>query len=133
MMSPDDEHEVRDLGRIWDTAWNSHDVELLASLVTPGIDFIHDGGGWLSGRDMFHKYHAGAHATHFNRTTYRTHGILMRSLTPDICLVHGSWSRFGEAGSDVAPRHVRRGIFTWIVRRNDMLWLIDAAHYTGQR
>ena len=37
----------------------------------------------------------------------------------------------GEADPDGTPRQPREGIFTWVVRKMDGQWLIDAAHNTN--
>jgi hypothetical protein len=46
MISPDDENAIREIRHQWEIAWNTHDMELLGSLVTPRVDFIHVMGGW---------------------------------------------------------------------------------------
>ena len=131
MISLDDEKAIRELGHVWEAAWNRHDMELLASLVTPGIDFVHVMGGWLGGRETFQKYHAERHASQFKNSVNQVQGMALRPLTPDICLVHVNWSLSGDSDSDGTPRQPREGIFTWIVRRDGPGWLIDAAQNTN--
>ena len=131
MISPDDEKAIREIRHQWEIAWNTHDMELLGSLVTPRVDFIHVMGGWLGGRDVFQKYHAERHATQFKNSTTSSLGMTIRALTPDICLVHVNWAMYGDTEFDGTLRqHPREGIVTWIVRRYDGRWLIDAAHNT---
>ena len=45
MIQPEDEAAIRQLGAAWDEAWNRHNMNALANLVTPNVDFIHVGGG----------------------------------------------------------------------------------------
>ncbi len=132
MIAPEDEAAIRQLGSAWDEAWNGHDMRALALLVTPNVDFIHVMGGWLGGRDAFEKYHAERHADVFKASVTQTLGMAIRSLTPDICLVHRNWRMVGDTDRDGTPRgSPREGIITWIVRRDGSRWLIDAAHNTN--
>jgi len=132
MISHSDEVAIREIRNQWEIAWNAHDMELLASLVTPGVDFVHVMGGWLGGRDVFQRYHAERHAAQFKNSTTRSGGMSIRPLTPDICLVHVNWSMSGDTEFDGTHRHQpREGIITWIVVRSGERWLIDAAHNTN--
>jgi uncharacterized protein (TIGR02246 family) len=67
MITENDERAIRRLGEVWETAWNTHDMPLLASLVTPGVDFVTVMGAWLGGREIFQKYHTAIHETQFER------------------------------------------------------------------
>jgi uncharacterized protein (TIGR02246 family) len=95
MIAPEDEAVIRQLGMAWDDGWNGHDMDALADLVTPDVDFIHVMGGWLGGRDAFQKYHAERHADAFKASVTRTLGMAIRPLTPVICLVHRNWRMEG--------------------------------------
>ena len=107
MISPDDEKAIREIRHQWEIAWNTHDMELLGSLVTPSVDFIHVMGGWLGGRDVFQRYHAERHATQFKDSTTSSRGMTMRALTPDICLVHVNWVMYGDTEFDGTLRRLR--------------------------
>jgi uncharacterized protein (TIGR02246 family) len=132
MIGPDDEAAIRRLGAAWDAAWNTHDTEALARLVTPNVDFIHVMGGWLGGRDAFERYHRERHADVFKASATRTKGMAIRAMTPDICIVHRNWQMVGDTDRNGAARPAPRdGIITWIVRRDGANWLIDAAHNTN--
>jgi len=133
MISRDDEHAIRELARQWDVAWKSHDMALLASLVTPGIDFIHADGHWLGGRDVFQKYHADLHAGPYKHSVHHMHGVVLRPLSPDICLAHMNWTISGGTAPGGEPARTRQGISGWVVRRLDGTWLIDAAQDTLRR
>jgi len=131
MISSQDEEAIRSLGKTWEIAWNTHDMRLLASLVTPGVDFVTVMGGWLSGRETFQKYHAGIHATQFKNATQRLHGMTIRPLTRDICVVHMNWTNAGDTDVDGTPRHPRDCLLTCVVLRDGSEWLIDVAHNTN--
>ena len=130
MIAAADEGAIRRLGNAWDEAWNTHDMQALAALVSPTVDFIHVLGGWLGGRDAFKKYHARLHATRFKRSITRRGGMTIRPLAQNICLVHRNWRMTGEQDQDGALPP-REGIITWVVRQDSGKWLIDAAHNTN--
>jgi uncharacterized protein (TIGR02246 family) len=131
MISAYDEIAIRDLGRGFEAAWNAHDMDALALLVTEKVDFVHVRGGYLGGREIVRTYHAARHATQFRNSTHSTNGMSIRPLTPDICVVHVNWSNSGDTDPDGTPRQPREGIFTWVVRREGGRWLIDVAHNTN--
>lgn len=131
MISSEDEKAIRALANAMEAAWNTHDMEAFASLVTPDVDFIHVKGGWLGGREIVRKYHTERHATQFKNSIHNTMGVAIRPLTPDICVAHVNWRNSGDTDPDGTPRQPREGIFTWIVRRIDNKWLIDVAHNTN--
>ena len=131
MISHDDEIAIRRLGGAWEAAWNEHDMRALASLVTPGVDFITVMGSWLGTQNVFEQHHAKMHATQFKASVWRTRGMAIRPLAAEICVVHVNWSMSGDTNRDGTPRQPRDGIFTWVVRRDRSLWLIDASHNTN--
>jgi uncharacterized protein (TIGR02246 family) len=131
MISAEDEIAIRDLGREFEAAWNSHDMNALASPVTENVDFVHVRGGYLGGREVVRTYHAARHATQFRNSAHRTIGMSIRPPTPDICVAQVNWSNSGDTDPDGTPRQPREGLFTWIVRREGGGWLIDVAHNTN--
>ncbi|MFC7473256.1 SgcJ/EcaC family oxidoreductase [Dankookia sp. GCM10030260] len=131
MISTDDEKAIKNLGHAFKHAWNTHNMDELAAIVTPGIDFVHVRGGWLGGRDVVRKYHAALHGAQFRNSTLRIEGMSIRPLTPDICICHVNWGMSDETNPDGTPRQPRESIFTWVVHKMDGHWLIDAAHNTN--
>ena len=130
MISHNDEAAIGQLGDRWEAAWNAHDMRALAALVSPDVDFITVKGGWLGDREIFQTYHSARHAAQFLTSIWRTQGMTVRPLTPDICAAHVNWRITGDCDPDGTPRPSREGIFTWIVRRGEAGWLIDCAHNT---
>jgi len=41
----------------WADAWNQHDVDALARLVSPDVEFVNVAGIWLRGFDEFKQHH----------------------------------------------------------------------------
>jgi uncharacterized protein (TIGR02246 family) len=131
MIPPSDETAIRQLVVDAEAAWNRHDGNALADQLAPGADFIHVRGGWLGGREAFRKYMVARHATQFKNSIHHTTGMTIRPLTPDICVVHLTWTNSGDTDLDGTPRQPREGIQTLIVRRIGEEWLIDVAHNTN--
>jgi uncharacterized protein (TIGR02246 family) len=131
MISPEDEAAIRQLAADLGAAWNRHGGDALAEQLTPGADFVHVRGGWLGGREAFRKYIVSRHATQFKNSVHTNTGMTIRPLTPDICVVHLTWTNSGDTDLDGTPRQPREGIQTWIVRRIGEKWPIDVAHNTN--
>ncbi len=131
MISVDEVAAIKTLGQAFEDAWNRHDMTAFALLFTPTVDFVVVTGAWFGGRDNVVKYHAERHATNFRDSRWRTLGLAVRALTPDICLAHVHWGISGDKDRDGTPRQPREGTFTWVVRRCEAGWLIDAAHNTN--
>ncbi len=79
---------------------------------------------------MFDQYNTQIHATQFKTSVFRVHGMAIRPIAPDICIVHVNWGLSGDTNRDGTMRQPREGIFTWVVKRHDAGWLIEAAHNT---
>jgi uncharacterized protein (TIGR02246 family) len=115
----------------WEEAWNAHDVEALAVLVAPDVEFVNVAGRWLRGRKEFFAWHRMIHEAHLCASTWTTTQSRARALRPDLILVHLEWTINGERGTDGTPRHSRSGIFSWIVLYEAGRSLIAAAHNTN--
>jgi uncharacterized protein (TIGR02246 family) len=115
----------------WEEAWNAHDVEALAGLVAPDVEFVNVAGLWLRGGKEFFGWHRMIHGTHLCASTWTTRQYRARALRPDLILVHLEWTISGERSADGTPRHPRSGIFSWIVSHDDGRWRIAAAHNTN--
>jgi hypothetical protein len=44
---------------------------------------------------------------------------------------HANWGLSGDTNREGMMREPREGIFTWVVRRHDAEWLIEASHNTN--
>jgi uncharacterized protein (TIGR02246 family) len=106
VITENDEQAIRKLDEAWETAWNQRDMQSLASLVTPEVDFVTVMGGWLGGRETFQNYHTAIHETQFKNATQRFRGMAIRPLSPDICIVHMNWTNAGDTDRDGTPPYV---------------------------
>jgi uncharacterized protein (TIGR02246 family) len=117
----------------WADAWNQHDVDALARLVCPDVEFVNVAGVWLSGFDEFKQHHAEIHRFQMKESTWTNIAHQFRQLTDDLCLVHLEWTIAGDRDPDGAPRRPRLGIFTWLIVARASDWRIEAAHNTNLR
>lgn len=129
--SAKDTEAVKRIESRWQEAWNTHDMNALASLVAENVDFITVAGTWLKGRKAFEEHHAARHAMQFKESVWETTDVQVKFLKPDVALVHVSWGIKGDKDPDGTPRQPRRGIFTWVITKEGGKWLIKASQNTN--
>jgi uncharacterized protein (TIGR02246 family) len=113
----------------WTDAWNRHDMEALADIVTEDVDFVSVGLPWLKGRAAFKQQVTQLHATLFEKVEVR--GAHVQRLASEVVLMHVEWTTPGErnAGGTLGLPG-RDGIFTWILTRSGGRWRLRAATNT---
>jgi uncharacterized protein (TIGR02246 family) len=122
------------LAKAWMAAWNAHDMDAAARLLTPEVEFVTVAGLWLRGREEFLDHHRRIHAMQMRDSRWVNVATNSQSLRDDFALVHLEWAMEGDREPDGRPRPPRRGIFTWlVVRGDDGAWRIAAAQNTNLR
>ncbi len=43
----DDEQAIRNIEQMWDDAWNRHDAQALAGMLSEDVDFVNVTGAWF--------------------------------------------------------------------------------------
>lgn len=114
----------------WQYAWNRHDAEALAAIVTPDVEFVTVAGLWLRGRPEFLAHHRLMHATQMRESLWTNIGATRRMLGGGHALQHLEWRIEGDLDPDGSPRPPRHGIFTWVLRLRPSP-LILAGHNTN--
>lgn len=127
----DDEAAIRQVEARWQEAWNRHDMDLLVSLFTKDADFVQVAGRRWIGTDEIRKNHTVLHAMQFKNSEWTNHDADIRFLSPEVALVHMTWSMKGDKNPDGTPRPEREGIFTQVFQKQDGRWLIAASHNTN--
>jgi uncharacterized protein (TIGR02246 family) len=122
---------VKRLATQWQEAWNKHDMDALASLVAEDVGFVTVSGAWLRDRKAFKEHHAQMHVMQFKESVWSTTEVEVKSVKPQIAIVHLRWGMKGDKDPDGTPRPPRRGVFTWAVTRPRGSWLIQAAQITN--
>src|SRR6185369_4864724 len=121
------------LVRRWGQAWNTHDMEALAKLVTDDVAFVTVAGKRLLGREEFRRHHQSIHQDQMRDSTWRTLGWESRHLPGAHVLVHVEWTIEGDRDPDQTVRPRRFGVFTWLVATTSDGCCIRAGHNTDMR
>jgi uncharacterized protein (TIGR02246 family) len=114
----------------WQSAWNRHDADALAALVTPDVEFVTVAGLWLRGRQEFLAHHRLMHVTQMRESLWTNIGATRRMLGGGHALQHLQWRIEGDFDPDGSPRPPRHGIFTWVLQLRPSP-LILAGHNTN--
>jgi uncharacterized protein (TIGR02246 family) len=125
-----DEVAVRELAKRWEQAWNRHDMQQLASLMTEDADFVNVGARHWKGRGEIEAEHA-SRLDQFRDSAWSTRAVKVQFLRPDVALAHVEWTLKGDKEADGTPRPPRGGVFTWVVVKQSNAWLIRAAQNTN--
>ena len=121
------------LAERWAEAWNAHDMEAAARLVTADVEFVTVAGRWLRGRGEFLAHHRQIHAMQMRDSRWTNLAIGARAIRNDLALVHLEWAIAGDRDPDGTPRQPREGLFTWLAAREGEAWRIAAAHNADLR
>ncbi len=128
-----DEAEIRKVETGLQHAWNHHDMRAWANLFTEDADFVNVAGWWWKGRAEIEKKHTAIHAYIFRESTLTIDEVHTRFLTPEIAVVHVSWTLVGHRNPDGSAGQPRKGIFTQVLQKQNGKWLIVAAQNTDSR
>src|SRR5215208_1760133 len=80
----------------WGQAWNTHDMNALAALVTDDVAFVNVSGKRLLGREEFRRHHESIHHDQMRDSTWHTLGSEWRQLPGAQLLVHVEWTIGGD-------------------------------------
>lgn len=132
-----DEAAIKALGIAWQDAWNKRDAAGLAAIMDPQVTFVSvlgpdTPGHGRRGRDSFRNSHAAMlEGPMFSNSTWTTKDVtIVRWLTPDIAIAHVVWDTTGDNVRHLPPGTPRRGMFTWVVQRQDGQWRVVASQNT---
>jgi ketosteroid isomerase-like protein len=138
-----DDKDVRSTVAGFATTWNHHDLDAFGKLFAPDADFVNVAGSLWIGRQSIQTQHAYTHGVipadspGFSEEDHPYHGIFrnstltfnqvdVRFLRKDVAIAHVSWELLGDARTQSA----RRGVFLFVLTRQDSGWLIAAAQNT---
>jgi uncharacterized protein (TIGR02246 family) len=129
---PADEQSIRGLTAQFERAWNSHDMNLLGTIVTEDIDFVNVAGLHWKGRAEVVKEHAERHKVRFKDSVWTTEHVSVQMLAPEMALVYVDWQTRGDLDFDLKPWPPRNGIFSWLVVKSAGSWKIRAVQNTAR-
>ena len=127
---PNDGTAVRAVADGFVEAWNRHDMTALAALFADDADFVNVVGMWMRGRTEIQKHHETIHATRMKSSHLTALETDVRSLRPDVAIVHVRWELTDQIGPDGTPLPTRRGILSHVVARMGDRWLIASSQNT---
>ncbi len=127
----EDEAAVRQIEILWDEAWNRHDSEALASLLSEDADFVTVAGVWTKDRTEFRHLMERLQQTQFKDSTRKTKEVKVRFVQPDAAIVHARFTIVGVRDPDGKLHQPLAGIGTRIVRKQSGRWETVATQYTS--
>jgi uncharacterized protein (TIGR02246 family) len=127
-----DEESIRGLTAQFERAWNTHDMNILGAIATEDIDFVNVAGVRWKGRAEVVREHAERHRVRFKNSVWTTERVSVQFLSSATALVHVEWGTQGDLDFDLKPWPPRKGIFSWVVVKNDGRWKIRSAQNTGR-
>lgn len=125
-----DEQAIRKGVAAWETSWNKHDMNEMATLLTEDAEWINVVGMWWRGRADVRQAHVVYHDTVFKETPYHAQAVTVRFVTPDAAIASVKWKK----GSFVAPNGVTypeaEDMMSMLWVRQTGNWLIALGHNT---
>ena len=123
-----DSAAIRQVVAQWMDAFNRHDAQGWVAPFLEDGDFTNVSGLALHGRkaveERFQKLFAGA-----LKDSHRTETIRhIRFVKPDVAAVDGEWELAGSRAADGAENPVRKGMFTWVMVKQDGHWMFADFH-----
>ena len=143
LAAPCDAEDVRNVVASFATTWNRHDLDAFGKLFAPDADFVNVQGHLWAGRQSIQAKHAYSHgvipadSVGFSEENRPYHGIFknstmnfdqidVRFLRKDVAIAHVNW----ELSGDARTQNSRHGVFTFVLTRENVGWLIAAAQNT---
>ena len=143
LAAQNDVEDVRKVVAEFATTWNRHDLDAFGKLFAPDADFVNVAGVLWTGRQSIQAQHAYSHGTIpadspgfseedrryygiFKSSTLRFDQIDVRFLRKEVAIAHVNW----ELLDDARTQNPRRGVFIFVLTRQNAAWLITAAQNT---
>jgi uncharacterized protein (TIGR02246 family) len=143
LAAPNDAGGVRNVVAEVAATWNRHDLHAFGKLFAPDADFVNVAGVLWTGRQSIQAQHAYSHgaipadSAGFSEEDRRYYGIFknstlkfdqidVRFLRQEVAIAHANW----ELSGDARTQNPRRGVFMFVLDRQNAAWLIAAAQNT---
>ena len=123
-----DSAEVRKVIDDFVNAFNRHDAHGWAAPFGPGGDFTNVSGLSRHGQKEVEERFAGLFAgvlKDAHRTFTMRH---LRFVRPDVVAADAEWTLTGSRAADGSENPVRKGIFTWVIVKQDGRWMFADFH-----
>jgi ketosteroid isomerase-like protein len=143
LAAQDDAQDVRNVVAGFAAAWNRHDLNAFGKLFATDADFVNVAGILWTGRQSIQTQHAYTHGAIpadspgfseeerryngiFKNSTLKFEQIDVRFLRKEVAIAHVNWEMLGDARTE----NPRRGVFLFVLTRENVGWLIAAAQNT---
>jgi hypothetical protein len=143
LAAPGDAKDVHNVVAGFATTWNRHDLDAFGKLFAPDADFVNVAGHLWTGRQSIQAQHAYIHGVipvdspGFSDEDRRYYGIFkdstlkfdqfdVRFLRKQVAIARVNWELLGDARA----QNPRRGLFMFVLTRQNVGWLIAAAQNT---
>jgi hypothetical protein len=143
LAAQNDAEGVRNVVAGFATTWNRHDLDAFGKLFAPDAEFVNVGGVLWTGRQSIQAQHAYSHGVipadspGFSEEDRRYYGIFksstlkigqidVRFVRKEVAVAHVTWELLGDARA----QNPRRGVFMFVLTRQNVGWLIAAAQNT---
>jgi len=110
----------------FETAWNTHDMELFATLFHRDATFVNRFGTYWKGVDAIVNGHRSIHETVYRDSTLKIDPPEVRMLSNDAAIVH-FWTRLTTGEAHPAGPHEIDTLVMAVLTRPDGNWRIQAA------
>ena len=108
-------------------SWNKHDFSDMKNYVVEDCDFVNIVGMHWKGRENIQYAHQTYHDQFFKNTPMEKQSLAIRSLTPDVAIVHLVWHIGAFDAPDGSIRGNNDDLATMIFAKRNGKWLLAAS------
>jgi uncharacterized protein (TIGR02246 family) len=124
----DDSSTIKQVVAEFVDAFNNHDAHAWAMAFAADGDFTNVSGLTRHGRKEVEERFAGLFAGPL-KNAHRTYSVKsIQFLTPEIASVDADWQLTGSRAADGSENPVRKGLFHWVMTKQNGHWLFAAFH-----
>ena len=125
------DHDLGEIVRQWQQAWNAGDMRSTAPLFCEDADFVNVRGSHWHTRDEIVAEHVRRHELQLRDSVFTPLAITQQRIATDTALLHIRWRITGDHDLDGTHRPPRIGLMSWLVLRDtDGRWRIRSSHNT---
>lgn len=115
---------------LWQEAWAARDADKLAGLFAADAEFVNVVGLWWHNQEDIRRAHAYGFDVIFGKSEFGFTTRKLRTLSENTAVVHGKWWLTGQNTPTGRDTQKRRGIFTFVLQKHGLYWLVVAAQNT---
>ncbi|WP_167475852.1 YybH family protein [Nocardia arthritidis] len=130
-MNTEDELSIRSALTGQTELWIRHEMDAWGEYFTDDADFITHRGIWWRTREENVQGHKDVPESVLRqKSNYSQRIVSIDAITPDVALVHTTWTWPEHRLPGAARAEDRGGLITLIMVKRDGVWLVRAAHNT---